>query len=102
MSDVITVIVENTSKKGIYVNVGDKNLSILIKTNQLAKESENARPSRFVRGDKIDAMITEVDNNKKTVALYKSFRGETNKRGCKKIWINGFRCVIGRYTRPSS
>jgi small subunit ribosomal protein S1 len=69
LTDTVTAIVDQSSKNGIYVHVGNKNLSILIKQNQLAKEIENARPSRFARGDKVDAMIIELDNDKKIVAL---------------------------------
>ena len=69
LTDTVTAIVDQSSKNGIYVHVGNKNLSILIKQNQLAKEIENARPSRFARGDKVDAMIIELDKDKKIVAL---------------------------------
>ena len=46
---------------------GKKVLLILIKKNQLAKEIGNARPSRFVKGDKVDAMIVELDKKKRKV-----------------------------------
>tara|TARA_B100000029_G_scaffold487432_1_gene542962 strand:- start:963 stop:2675 length:1713 start_codon:yes stop_codon:yes gene_type:complete len=69
ISDIITVLVENTAKSGIYVSVGKKKLSILIKKNQLAKDVENARTSRFTRGDKIDVMIAELDKEKRKVSL---------------------------------
>ena len=69
VSDVITAIVDTSSKNGVHVSVGNKNLSILIKKNQLAKETENARPSRWAKGDKVDAMIVELDKDKKKVAL---------------------------------
>ena len=69
LEDIVTAIVDSSTKNGIYVHVGNKNLSILIKQNQLAKEIENARPSRFARGDKVDAMIIELDKDKKIVAL---------------------------------
>ena len=64
-----TTIVDRTAKNGIYVKVGNKNLSIFIKQNQLAKEIENSRPSRFNRGDKVDAKIIELNKAKKTVVL---------------------------------
>ena len=67
LSDVVTAIVDNSSRDGIYVKIGKKNLPILIKRNQLAKEAENARTSRFAAGDKVDAMIVELDKNKKKV-----------------------------------
>ena len=69
VSDVITAIVNTSSKNGVQVYVGNKNLSILIKRNQLAKETENARPSRWTKGDKVDAMIVELDKDKKKVVL---------------------------------
>ena len=69
VSDVTTAIVSKSSQNGIYVNIGKKNLSILIKKNQLAKEPENQRPSRFVKGDKLDVMITELDKDKRKVSL---------------------------------
>jgi len=69
LTDTVTAIVDQSSKNGIYVHVGNKNFSILIKQNQLAKEIENARPSRFARDDKVDAMIIELDKDKKIVAL---------------------------------
>ena len=69
ISDIITVVVDNSSKNGIYVNVGKKKLSLLIKRNHLAKEVENQRPARFAKGDKIDAMIVDLDKDKRKVAL---------------------------------
>ena len=41
----------------------------MIKKTQLAKEAENQRPSRFAKGDKVDAMIVELDKDKKKVVL---------------------------------
>ena len=69
VSDIVTGIVQNSTQNGIYLQVGKKNLSILIKKNQLAKEIENQRPSRFVKGDKLDALISELDKEKRKVSL---------------------------------
>ena len=69
MSDVITLIVDSSSNSGIMVHSGKKETLYLIKKNQLAKEPENQRPSRFAKGDKVDAMITELDNEKRKVVL---------------------------------
>ena len=66
-SDTITVSVESSSNNGVNVTVGKKNFPILIKKNQLAKEAENQRPTRFTKGDKIDAMIIELDKSKRKV-----------------------------------
>jgi len=69
LSDIVTVIVDSSSKEGIYVHAGNKNMLILIKRNQLAKEIENQRPSRFPRGDKVDAMIVKLNKTNKSVTL---------------------------------
>ena len=69
LGDIVTSIVDSSSKNGIYVQVGNKNLPIFIKQNNLAKEIKNARPSRFKRGDKIDAMIIELNKGKKIATL---------------------------------
>ena len=69
ISDVVTVIVSYSAQNGVHVQVGKKNLPILIKKNQLAREVENQRPSRFVKGDKLDAMITALDKEAREVTL---------------------------------
>ena len=69
LGDIVTSIVDSSLTNGIYVQVGNKNLPIFIKQNNLAKEIKNARPSRFKRGDKIDAMIIELNKGKKIATL---------------------------------
>jgi small subunit ribosomal protein S1 len=69
LSDVVTVIVESSSKEGIFVRSGNKNPLLLIKKNQLAKEVENQRSSRFAKGNKVDAMIVDINKDKKKVTL---------------------------------
>ena len=85
ISDVITVVVNHAAKNGIYVYAGNKDLLILIKKNQLAKEVENARPTRFASGDKVDSMITELNKDKKTVTLsIKALEERESKEAVKK------------------
>ena len=67
--DVVTVIVESASKNGIYVYAGNKDMLILIKKNQLAKEPENCRPSRFVPRQKVDCIISELQKENRKVSL---------------------------------
>ena len=69
VSDIVTLIVSSSSNNGVYVSPSKNITSVLIKRNQLAKETENARPSRFARGDKVDAMIVELDKEKRKVVL---------------------------------
>ena len=66
-------------------NDNENSFIITIKRNQIAVEKEDARPSRFSRGDKIDAMITEIDFQKRKVALsIKALEEQMNKEAVKK------------------
>ena len=69
LGDIVTSIVDSSSKNGIYVQVGNKNLLIFIKQNNLAKEIKNARPSRFTPGMKVDSMIIELNKSRKSATL---------------------------------
>ena len=85
VSDIVTGIVQSSAQNGIYLQVGKKNLPILIKKNQLAKEIENQRPSRFVKGDKLDALIVELDKEKRKVSLsIKALEEKQTKEAVKK------------------
>jgi len=69
LSDIVTAVVESTNNNGIRVYIGNKDIVHTIKKNQLAKEPENARPSRWAKGDSVDAMIIELDKDKRKVSL---------------------------------
>ena len=45
------------------------NLDFIIKKSQIAIKAADARPSRFVGSERIDAAIAELDINKRKVAL---------------------------------
>jgi len=67
---VITTRVHEVLKTGVKVSVDpDKHIIVMIKKNQLAKESADARPEIFVPGNALDAMITELDLTKREVVL---------------------------------
>ena len=67
---IITTRVHEVLKTGVKVSVDpDKNIIVMIKKNQLAKESTDARPEIFVAGNALDAMITELDLTKREVGL---------------------------------
>lgn len=101
VSDVVTVIVDSSSNAGIEVYTGNKNQLITIKKNQLAKESENARPSRFAKGDKIDALITELDSEKKKVTLsIKALEEKQTKEAVKKYGSKDSGGVLGEILGP--
>ena len=101
VSDVITVIVDHSSNNGIYVNAGNKNQLLLIKRNQLAKDPENARPSRFAQGDKVDAMITEIDVEKKEAVLsIKALEEKQSKEAVKKYGSTDSGALLGDILGP--
>ncbi len=95
-SDVITAIVDSSSKNGIYVHAGNKDFPILIKKNHLAKEVENQRPSRFAPGNKVDAMIVELDKEKRKVVLsIKALEDKEAKEAVKKYGSTDSGGVLG-------
>ena len=102
ISDVITVIVNSSNNNGIFVSVGNnKENSILIKKNQLAKEVENARPSRFAKGDKVDTMIVELDKEKRKIALsIKALEEKQSKEAVKKYGSTDSGALLGDILGP--
>mgnify|MGYP000386177882 FL=1 len=101
LSDIVTVVVNYPSQNGIYVQVEKKNLSILIKKNQLAKEIENQRPSRFVKGDKLDVIITELDKKKREVSLsIKALEEKQTEEAVKKYGSKDSGGILGEILEP--
>ena len=101
ISDIITGVVQNSTQNGVYLQVGKKNLPILIKKNQLAKEPENQRPARFVKGDKLDALITELDKEKRKVSLsIKALEEKQTKEAVKKYGSKDSGGVLGEILGP--
>mgnify|MGYP006098949969 FL=1 len=69
-NSVITTRVHEVLKTGVKVSIDqEKNIIVMIKKNQLAKESADARPEIFVPGNALDAMITELNLEKREVVL---------------------------------
>ena len=100
-NDVITAIVVEAQKNGILVYAGSKDFLTLIKKNQLAKEPENQRPSRFVKNDKLDAMITELDVDKKTVSLsIKALEDKEYAQNIKKFGSSDSGALLGDILGP--
>lgn len=67
-SDIVTVVVKEVKDNGILVSTGDKGMTLLIKKNQIAAD-KNPQTSRFAKGDKIDAMIIELEKEKRKITL---------------------------------
>ena len=102
VSDVITTIVDFTNNNGVYVTVGnDKENPILIKRNQLARDVENSRISRFVPGQKVDCQITELNLEKNKVVLsIKSLEEEEYKKLKKKYGSTTSGALLGDLLGP--
>jgi small subunit ribosomal protein S1 len=67
---IITTRVHEVLRTGVKVSVDpDKKIIVMIKKNQLAKESSDARPEIFVAGNALDAMVTDLDLTKREVVL---------------------------------
>ena len=70
VKDIITVKVISSDNKGLLVKPeGSEGLNILIKKSQIAINSTDARPSRFVGEERIDAAISELDLGKRKISL---------------------------------
>ena len=69
VNDIVTVKVVSSDNKGLIVKPEDSDLNIFIKKSQIAINSADARPSRFVGGERIDAAISEIDLKKRKVNL---------------------------------
>ncbi len=69
INDAITVKVISSDNKGLIVKPEDCEIEILIKKSQIAMSSSDARPSRFVGGERIDAAISEINFDKRKVSL---------------------------------
>ena len=69
INEVVTVQVVSTDNKGIIVKPENCELEFLIKKQNIAINSADARPSRFVGGERIDAAISEINFEKRKVSL---------------------------------
>ena len=69
INDIITVTVTSSDNKGLIVKPENCELDFLIKKSNIAVNSSDARPSRFVGGERIDAAISELNFEKRKVSL---------------------------------
>ena len=69
LNDVVTVQVVSSDNKGLIVKPEKCELEFLIKKSNIAVSSSDARPSRFVGGERIDAAISELNLEKRKASL---------------------------------
>ncbi len=69
VNDTITVKIVSSDNKGLIVQPENCEMNILIKKSQIAVSASDARPSRFVGGERIDSAIAELNIEKRKVSL---------------------------------
>jgi len=69
INDTVTVKVLSSDNKGLIVQPEGCDITIQIKKSQIAVSSSDARPSRFVGGERIDAAISELNMEKRKISL---------------------------------
>ena len=69
VNDTLTVKILNTDNRGLIVQPEGSKIELQIKKSQIAINAADARPSRFITGDRIDAAIQEIDMKKRKVSL---------------------------------
>ena len=69
INDAITVKVTSSDNKGLMVKPEGCEIELLIKKSQIAMNSADARPSRFVGGERIDAAIADLNLDRRKVSL---------------------------------
>ena len=69
INQVVTVKIISSDSKGLVVRPEDCEMDFIIKKNQIAINSADARPSRFTGGERIDCAISDLDFNKRKATL---------------------------------
>ena len=69
INDAITVKIISSDSKGLVVQPEGCEMNVLIKKSQIAVNASDARPSRFVGGERIDSAIAELNFEKRKVSL---------------------------------
>ncbi|MCG8443624.1 MAG: S1 RNA-binding domain-containing protein, partial [Caulobacterales bacterium] len=68
--DTVTCIVSEVTTGGLEVTYGDDNqMKSFIRKSDLSRDRSEQRPERFAVGDKVDAMVTNVDRAARRVGL---------------------------------
>ena len=64
----ITCVVENVTEAGLEVKF-ENNLAGFIKKSDLSRDKEEQKPLRFAKGEKVDAMISNIDKSSRKIFL---------------------------------
>jgi small subunit ribosomal protein S1 len=81
----VTCTVLEVTDYGVKVIIGDTGPKVVIKKNDLALRKPDARPERWAKNDKLDAMIVQLDYAAFKVSLsIKSLEEATEKEAISK------------------
>ncbi len=64
----VTCVIENSTDNGLEVKLEGDILGF-IKKNELSRDKDEQRPSRFAKGEKVDAMVTNIDKSSRKLML---------------------------------
>ena len=67
--DIVTCTVLEVTDYGVKVMIGENGPKVVIKKNELALRKPDARPERWAKNDKLDAMISQIDAQNYKVSL---------------------------------
>ncbi|MDA9685195.1 30S ribosomal protein S1 [bacterium] len=85
VGDTVTCTVSEVTDYGIKVMIGVNGPKVVIKKNDLALRKPDARPERWARNDKLDAMISQIDvQNFKVSLSIKALEEATEKEAISK------------------
>jgi len=85
VGDTVTCTVSEVTDYGVKVMVGANGPKVVIKKNDLALRKPDARPERWARNDKLDAMISQIDvKNFKVSLSIKTLEEATEKEAISK------------------
>ena len=65
----VTCEVTAVTDGGLEVGVGDADVSAFIRRSDLSRDREDQRPERFNVSDKLDAMVTNIDQRARRIGL---------------------------------
>ena len=69
INQIVTVKIISSDNKGLVVRPEECEMDFIIKKNQIAINTADARPSRFTGGERIDCAIADLDFNKRKATL---------------------------------
>ena len=64
----VTCVIENSTDNGLEVKLEGDILGF-IKKNELSRDKDEQRPSRFAKGEKVDEMVTNIDKSSRKLML---------------------------------